>query len=130
MIKHVLTKPFMAIAWTIAIQVLLCLPGSTLPSGGLFDIPQLDKIVHVILFGGFTAFWCYFFFLKGRSATRLKTIFFIVYLLAAANGIILEFIQRDYIPNRSFDPGDIIADLVASSIVYGLCNIKLLRTAA
>jgi hypothetical protein len=127
-IKRLLSKPFAAVTWTILIQVLLCLPGSTIPSGGLFEIPQLDKIVHITLFGGLTGFWCYFFYLKGIAPGKLKTIFFIIYLLACANGIILEFIQRDYIPNRSFDQGDIIADIIAASIAYGICNIKLLKT--
>jgi len=128
-INRLLIKPFWAVAWTIAIQVLLCLPGSTIPSGGLFNIPQLDKVVHVILFGGCTALWCYYFYLKEKSAASLKTVFFIIYLLVAANGIVLEFIQRDYIPNRSFDEGDIIADILASSIAYGICTIRLIRTA-
>ena len=129
MINRLLRKSFWAIAWTIAIQILLCLPGSTIPSGGMFDIPQLDKVVHIILFGGCTGLWCYFFYLKGKPASSLKTIFFIIYLVVAANGIILEFVQRDYIPNRSFDQGDIIADVLSASIAYGICSIKLISTA-
>ncbi len=128
MIKRLLSNIFYPIAWTIAIQVLLCLPGSTLPSEGLFSIPHLDKIVHVILFGGFTGVWCYYYYLKGKSPESLKTIFFVIYLLAAVNGIVLEYVQRNYIPNRSFDEGDIIADVIASSIAYGICSIKLIRT--
>ncbi len=130
MINRFLSKSFWAIAWTLMIQVLLCLPGSTIPSGGLFNIPNLDKIVHVVLFGTFTALWCYYYYLKGKTPSQLKTIFFLVYLFAVANGIALEFIQRDYIPNRSFDLGDIIADVLAASIAYGICSIKLIRTSA
>ena len=126
--KRLLSNLLIPITWTIAIQVLLCLPGTTLPSEGLFNIPHLDKIVHVILFGGFTGVWCYYYYLKGKSPGSLKTIFFVVYLVAALNGIVLEFIQRDYIPYRSFDQGDIIADVIASSIAYGICNIKLITT--
>ena len=129
MIKRIVSNIFFPLAWTILIQVLLCLPGTTLPSEGLFSIPHLDKFVHVILFGGFTGLWCYYYFLKGKSPGRLKVLFFIVYLLAALNGIVLEYIQRDYIPFRSFDQGDIIADVLASSIAYGICSIKLIKTA-
>jgi VanZ family protein len=129
-INNLLSKAFVAIAWTVLIQVLLCLPGSSIPSGGMFNIPQLDKIAHIILFGAFTGFWCYYYYLKGKSPARLKTIFFIVYLLAAADGIIMEFVQLNYIPNRSFDTGDIVADIMASSIAYGICTIKLIRTTA
>jgi VanZ family protein len=128
LINRLLSKAFVAITWSILIQVLLCLPGSTLPKGGVFEIPQLDKIVHVILFGGAVFFWCYYYYLKGVCATKLKTIFFIIFLLAAADGIIMEFVQRDYIPNRSFDLADIIADMSACSIAYGICNIKLIKT--
>jgi VanZ family protein len=119
---------FLSLAWTVLIQVLLCLPGTDLPSEGWFSIPNFDKIAHVILFGGFVGLWCYYFYLQKKPIAQLKTLFFLVFLIAAANGIIMEFVQRDYIPNRSFDQGDIIADLIASSIAYGICNIRLLKT--
>jgi len=129
-IKRILSHLFFPIAWTIAIQVLLCLPGSAIPSEGLFDIPNLDKIVHIFLFGAATGLWCHYYYAKGKTASRLKVIFFVVYLLVAINGILLEFVQRDYIPNRSFDQGDIIADVLASSIAYGICSIRLISTVA
>jgi VanZ family protein len=129
-INSLLSKSFFAIAWIILIQVLLCIPGNVLPSGGVFNIPQLDKIVHVTLFGVAVFLWCYYFYLKGTAAGKLKIIFFIVYLLVSANGIALEFVQRDFIANRSFDLMDIIADVLAASIAYGICNIKLIKTAA
>jgi VanZ family protein len=119
---------FLPLAWTILIQVLLCLPGSDLPDSGLFSIPHFDKLAHIVLFGTFTGLWCYYLYLKKKPAGQLKKLFFLVFLVAAANGIIMEFIQRDYIPNRSYDDGDIIADLIASGIAYGICNIKLLKT--
>lgn len=128
MIKRLLSNVFYPIAWTIAIQVLLCLPGSAIPSEGLFSIPHLDKFVHIFLFGGVTGIWCYYYYAKGKSPRQLKTIFFVVYLLAAVNGIVLEYVQRDYIVNRSFDEGDIIADVISSSIAYGICSVKLIRT--
>ena len=130
MIKRIFSHLFFPIAWTIAIQVLLCLPGSAIPSEGLFDIPHLDKIVHLFLFGGVTGLWCYYYYARGIRASKLKIIFFIIYLLIAINGILLEFVQRDYIPNRSFDQEDIIADILASSIAYGICSIRLISTAA
>jgi hypothetical protein len=107
-------------------QVLLCLPGNNFPGNDLFDIPHLDKIVHVVLFGAFVGLWCYY--LSGRISVQhqLKRLFFVVFLFAVMNGIVIEYIQFYFIPFRSFDDGDIIADLLASSIVYGICNVKLL----
>ncbi len=128
MINKLLRQVFVPLGWTILIQVLLCLPGSSIPNPDAFHIPNLDKIVHIILFGGIVFFWCYYFYGKQKSPKTLKTIFFVIYVLACFNGALMEFIQRDYIPGRSFDLGDIIADMAGAGLAYGISNIKLLRT--
>jgi len=103
------------------------MPGSTLPeTRGLFSIPYLDKIIHTIIFAIFVAVWCYYFSKKSFSPQKLRVVFFYVFLFAAFNGISVEFIQKYYIPNRSFDEVDIIADLLGASLAYGICNVKLL----
>jgi VanZ family protein len=107
-------------------QILLCLPGNNFPSSDLFEIPELDKIVHVAFFGAFVILWCYFFYLRIINQRKLNLAFFLVFLFAAFNGIIIEYIQAGFIPFRSFDEGDIIADLIGASVAYGICNVKLL----
>jgi VanZ family protein len=106
-------------------QIALCLPGSTIPDTEGFAIPSFDKIVHVILFGALVGLWCVYLSKKTRGDREMKRAFFLVYLFAAFNGIIIEYIQRDYIPNRSFDQGDIIADVLSASIAYGICTMYL-----
>lgn len=117
---------YIALTWTILIQVLLCLPGSDIPTGGAFNIPNLDKYVHIILFGGLVAFWCLYANRQDFTIRKRAVLFFIIYLAACFNGILLEYVQKYYIPNRSFDQGDIIVDIVSASISYGFCNIYLL----
>jgi len=39
-------------------------------------------------------------------------------ILAIAYGISIEFIQKNWIPNRAFDIGDIIADTAGSIAAY------------
>lgn len=125
--KKYFSKLFIPLAWTVFIQVLLCLPGSTLPdTDGFLAIPNLDKVVHIIIFGTLVGLWCFYFSRKISSPQKLKLTFFIVFLLAAFNGIIIEYIQKYYIPNRTFDQGDIIADILSAAIAYGICNVKLL----
>lgn len=125
--KKYFGKLFIPLAWTIFIQVLLCLPGSILPdTDGFLAIPNLDKVVHIIIFGTLVGLWCFYFSRKISSPQKLKLTFFIVFLLAAFNGIIIEYIQKYYIPNRTFDQGDIIADILSAAIAYGICNVKLL----
>ncbi len=117
---------FPAILWTILIQILLCLPGSALPSEDAFNIPNIDKYVHTILFGGFVLWWCLYANRQAYTIRKRAALFFLIYLAACFNGILLEYIQRDYIPNRSFDQGDIIVDVLSASISYGFVNVFLL----
>ena len=109
---------WLAVTWSLITLVLLCLPGSVLPSHGLFSLPFIDKIAHLGLFGGLVFFWSlyYYFYRRPNIITvRLSwTIVFCCFLF----GVIMEFVQKDFIPNRSFDVGDIIADLAGSLIGY------------
>ncbi|MEO5996927.1 MAG: VanZ family protein [Chitinophagaceae bacterium] len=125
--KKLFGSIYIPLAWTILIEILFCLPGSTIPdTGSMFTIPNLDKIVHIIIFGTFVGLWCFYFSKKSFTNQKLKLVFFYVFLIAAFNGIAIEFIQKYFIPNRSFDQGDIIADLLSAGIAYGICNVKLL----
>jgi VanZ family protein len=47
---------------------------------------------------------------------RLKTVFLWIGLLSLGYGVGMEFVQRDFISNRSFDEGDILADAVGCSL--------------
>ena len=109
------------LGWTILTIVLLCLPGSAFPSKGLFDlnIPHLDKIIHVILFGGVILFWClYFLHKKDWDKNRRSKVTAIAFCTIAL-GICLEYVQFNYIPNRSFDRGDILANSL-STIAFAI----------
>jgi hypothetical protein len=116
---------FIPLGWTIFIQLLLCMPGTDIP-GPQIEIPHFDKIVHVIFFGALVGLWCYYFSVRVTDPNRLKKIFFFVFLAACVNGIGIEFIQLHFVPMRSFDDGDIIADVLSAGMAYGICNVKLL----
>jgi hypothetical protein len=117
-----LTSSILApVGWTLLTVILLCLPGSAFPSKGLFnlDIPYLDKIIHIILFGGIILFWCLYFLQKKDWNTNGRRTVLLVALFTIALGVCLEYIQLNYIPNRSFDKGDILANSL-SAIVFGI----------
>ena len=107
-----------AVIWTISTQVLLSLPGSIFPGHGLFSIPFLDKIAHLGLFGGLVFSWCLYLYFRKRPPGISYSAAVVVISLAFVYGIAVEFFQKNFIPNRSFDIGDIIADLVGSLIGY------------
>jgi VanZ family protein len=49
-------------------------------------------------------------------STRLRTLFIWISLLSLVYGIGMEFVQKYFINNRSFDEGDIIADAVGCTL--------------
>lgn len=100
--------------WTAFTIFLLCIPGSDIPSQGFFSIEGLDKVVHVILFGGIVLFWG--FWIRNNPASRQwRRLVIWTIILSTVLGIGLEFLQRYAIPNRSFDVGDIWADMGGSA---------------
>ncbi len=109
---------WLAVFWSILTQVLLSLPGSFFPGHGLFSIPFLDKIAHLGLFGGLVFCWCLYLFFRKKPATIAPAIVWTVISLAFIYGIIMEFVQKNFIPNRTFDRGDIVADLAGSLLGY------------
>jgi len=108
-----------ALTWVIIVTVLLCLPGSALPKENWFDKIWLDKWIHVILFLIMVLLWCKY--LSGSEGKKIRyfrqvAIYFFLY------GIVMEFVQKYFIPNRSFDLKDILADGLG-------CGIGLLISA-
>lgn len=99
--------------WTILTLVLLCLPGDSVPGKSLFKVPHLDKIAHIILFGGLVVSWGLYSFLRNRTSIKVM-----LWICAGSIflGIAMEFVQVNFIPLRSFDGGDIVADIVGSVV--------------
>ena len=90
---------------------LLCIPGSAIPGDGrFFDIPHFDKIVHVALFGGIVLFWGGYYAFRPNRPAGWQRLVLLWTLLSIGLGIVLEYVQFYFIPQRSFDRGDIVAD--------------------
>lgn len=109
-----------AIGWCLFCTYLFCLPGSSFPSYGWLIQINFDKLVHTGLFGVqvFLACWGYCGRATQVSSRRLPFLFFTV--LAIAFGVGIEFLQDGYIPNRTFQIGDIVADSLGSALGCGM----------
>ena len=107
-----------AIGWFIVSLVLLSLPGSTIPKYPLLALLHADKWVHISLF----FILCYLFarpFAKSSlTQTDRKKWFLLIMLSSIAYGIIMEFVQKYWIPNRSFEILDIVADSLGCILAY------------
>ena len=121
------TRNTLPIIWFTLILILLCLPGFTLPKSALLSGIELDKFIHIFLFGVLVLLWNAHKKKKNPGIQFLINTFFMVFLLAAAWGILMEFVQYYFIPMRDFDVADIAADLIGSSLGYGFSNVYFLK---
>lgn len=96
-----------AIIWLTFISILFFLPGSVLPKAHWFEVVHFDKWVHFGFFAVLLFCWR-FYFPDAAKFTRL------LFLLAFLYGFGVEVIQHYFIPNRSFDLGDVAADSIGA----------------
>ena len=109
-------------AWTLFTIILLCIPGSDFPDDGTFgfQLDGIDKAVHVILFGGIVLFWG--FYTKRNVDPQIQKSILMITLYSILLGVVMEFIQLWFIPERSFDKWDIVADS-SGAILFGAYHI-------
>jgi VanZ family protein len=118
---------FPAIVWFILSVILLTLPGSSFPKENWFDKIWLDKWVHIGLFAIMVTLWCWALRNKNPVGARLKNFFIWIGLLCLVYGIGMEFVQKYFISNRSFDVGDIIADGIGCSLGVFYCFRRYIK---
>jgi len=95
------------------IFVLLVMPGSDIPSNDFFELIYFDKWVHIGLFSILTILWIYPFL---GSISRSAGVFVIISLSSITYGVVMEFIQKYFATNRSFDLTDILADSIGTCL--------------
>jgi len=111
-----------AIVWFIFTAVLVFLPGSDIPKASWLDFIYFDKFVHAGIFGGITLLFCLPFF-KAELSLHQKINYFIRISLAVILwGIIVEVIQRFFVPGRSFDLVDWAADSIGTYTAFLICR--------
>jgi VanZ family protein len=124
-LKKYFGRLYLAVLWSLVVLILLALPGQMLPNEPTFSIPNLDKFVHICLFGGFVVLWCLYTSTKLHSTQKRLRVFFFIFIVAVTFGITMEYVQKYFIPFRDFSLGDIIADMIGAGLAYGLCNTLL-----
>jgi VanZ family protein len=105
-----------ASGWFILVTILLTLPGSAIPKEDWLDKIWFDKWVHIGLFAILALLFCWGIYKRKMFTENRKRSFVMCGLLCLAYGILMEFVQKYYIPNRSFDIGDMAADGVGSAL--------------
>ena len=110
---------FLAICW-------LTLAPHPLPDNDIPLFPGADKIVHGIMFGGFTL--CIILDWNRRHGwpTKIQKADAYAPEIASAFGIITEILQHEMNAGRSGDVWDLVADITGAFLVCGaVCIYKI-----
>jgi VanZ family protein len=113
-----------AFLWFIVVMVLTCLPGKDVPDVSMLDIIYFDKWVHMGLFGGLTFFLSMPFRHSGYSPRQRLHYFIRIALVSCIWGLVVEFLQRFYVPGRDYDLLDWAADSLGCLVALWL-SVKL-----
>jgi VanZ family protein len=115
------------IAWFFVVLVLICLPGSDIPSVSWLNIIYFDKMVHAGIFGLLCLLFCWpFRYLSISNKERLH--YFIKITLATIVwGLTTEFIQKYFVAGRQFDMFDWAADSMGALVAYIICRVKFVK---
>ncbi len=116
------------IAWFFLVLVLICLPGSNIPQveTWLNDI-YFDKWVHTGLFAVLTFLFIYPVAKLPLTLPVKKNLAIKIAIAACVWGLTTEFIQKFFIPDRSFDLYDLAADSFGIITAYTWCRVKYLK---
>ena len=126
--KNISFKKFLpGFAWFFLVGVLTLMPGKEIPELSGISIPHLDKLVHVVLFGGLTLFFCLPYVKTSLPFQKKRNLFIRISLSIILWGLIIEVIQKYFIPDRGFEWLDVVADTVGVLIAYWIC-LKLVKS--
>lgn len=123
-----LKKFLPGIAWFFLVLILICLPGDDLPKvGDWMSAIYFDKWVHVGLFS-ILAFLFMIPFCNSDIPLTIKWSFIIKIAISVSIwGLTTEFIQKFFIPGRSFDLLDWAADSVGVVLAVFICRKLYLK---
>ena len=111
-----------AIVWLAISFKLLTMPAEEFPKEDFFDLIYFDKWIHIGMFALLMVLFSYPFL---KTQKGIRTIFYVIMLLCITYGVSMEFVQKYFIPSRSFDFLDIVADLVGSYVGYLFLKYQL-----
>lgn len=117
--KKIIESIWPSLGWTASIYFLLSMPTSGVFGSELFDVFQLDKVIHFVLFMVLAFFWGVFF--SHRKSGNQNTILFLIVILVSGFGLGMEFYQK-FFTLRSFSYLDAVAD--AAGAVVGIFVVK------
>lgn len=99
-----------SVLWSLIILWIISIPGTSIPSSKLFDIPHFDKLVHAAVFAVFTFLLTYGLRMQ-QIIVLNKYPYTISLLVGVVYSMLTEWIQLRFVDSRSGELYDLIADL-------------------
>lgn len=116
-----------AIVWTLIVLGLMCTPGKDLPDlGDWTELIKLDKLLHALFFGMSALFFMTPLLQKNLPKKELQQRFLKITIAICIWGFCTECIQYFWVPGRTFDPYDAVADAVGAILAYFFAKKYLL----
>lgn len=111
-LKIRITSFWPAVVALIVATFLFCLPGQEFPHINWLDKIHFDKIAHIGLFSVLVFLWILPPQSRINDKQKVKRMYLWIALAFVFYGICIEFIQLNFVPHRSFDVFDIVANTV------------------
>lgn len=113
-----------AIIWGIGIFIVISIPGSTIPKVRLLNIEHIDKVIHFILFFGFSLLLCLGFFKQNVLQSLQNRYIVYAIIIGISYGSLTEILQVVWFSSRSGNIWDFLANaagtIAGAFIFYGL----------
>lgn len=109
--------------WTLGIFILLSIPGEEF--GPPPRIPHLDKAIHTFLFGMHVWLWCLYLHTRLRNKAGRNRLFLLVFIISGIYGILMEYHQKYFVPNRGFDYYDMVADVTGAALGWVIARQRI-----
>jgi VanZ family protein len=108
----------------------MAIPGNMLPREEKTFIPNLDKLVHATLFGGFVFLWSIYYATRKDRNNNSGSRFVLILIIACLYGVATELMQKYLIPNRDYDIFDIMADSIGAVLgfLFVLLTVKWFKS--
>ena len=116
------------IAWFFIVGVLTLIPGNDVPEVGWLNIPHFDKLVHAGMFAVLTFLFSLPYIRSSFTVEAKKNMVLRISLVMITWGFFIEVIQKNFVPGRSFEWLDVMADAVGVLLALLFCN-RLIRAA-
>lgn len=107
MLKYFTNYPISILVGCIILYLSLFTP----PKNDLETIPNIDKLVHICMYGGLCTIIWIEFLRRHHTIPRIKILIFAIFLPILMGGII-EIMQSILTDNRSGDWWDLVADAI------------------